>query len=279
MTPKAYAVKSSNGSSMGRGTLDIQYDHDRTGAARVATVGARPRLGWVSPWLFGAREDPGRWDPTAPGTEFAAPHRRQHRNHDMRPSGDSLKDGDAPVTQLLLLAKDGDEDALQRLLPMILDEMRQLAHRCLAGQPRDQLLQTTMLVNEAYVRLFHGQLSDWQDRQHFFAIVAKAMRSVVIDFARSRRRDKRMPRGEKLPLDQLADRLEAFSPEVDTFNHALDLLERRDPKLARLAELRFFVGLTEAEAAEILQTPLRTLQREWEFACKWLRVKMREDRD
>ncbi len=175
------------------------------------------------------------------------------------------------VTQLLWAWRAGDEAALDGLMPIVFAEMHRLAHIYMRRERPGHTLQTSALVNEAYLRLIDVSRVDWQDRTHFFAICAKVMRQVLMQHARSRYARKRGG-GEcvRVELD------EAFvpSPERDAdliaLDDALNLLAQTDPREARVVELRFFGGLSEEETAQVLEISDRTVRREWEHAKAWL---------
>ncbi|MEM7587895.1 MAG: sigma-70 family RNA polymerase sigma factor [Acidobacteriota bacterium] len=177
------------------------------------------------------------------------------------------------VTHLLLEWRAGDEEALERLTPIVYNELRRLAR----GQMRRRgskagMLQTTALVHEAYLRLA-GQPADWQGREHFFAIAATVMRQVLVDDARRRTSQKRGGGARDLPLEDLDDqaRIEA-APDVDllALDAALEQLSTVDPRKARAVELRFFGGLKIAEIAGVLNISHATVERELRTAKAWL---------
>jgi RNA polymerase sigma factor (TIGR02999 family) len=174
-----------------------------------------------------------------------------------------------PVTELLLAWGAGDKSALDRLVPLVYRELRQIASRARRNESPGQTLQTTALVHEAYLRLVDQSRAQWQSRSHFFAVAAQAMRRILVDEARRRGADKR---GGRKPL-QLADGFdvpEMVDEDVLAVDAAVDALEAIDPGLARLVELRFFAGMTVAETATALGVSPATVGREWAAARAWL---------
>lgn len=172
------------------------------------------------------------------------------------------------VTLLLRQWSDGNEQALGKLLPIIYDELRRVAHQYLHRERHAQTLETTALVHEAYLKLIDQRSVSWQNRAHFFAISAQAMRRILIDNARKRGAAKR--EGEKIPLDDVAivstDRAEYFIALDD----ALQRLEEIDSQQSKIVELRYFGGLTIEETAEAMSLSPATVKREWAMARAWL---------
>ena len=181
------------------------------------------------------------------------------------------------VTQLLLAWTRGDREALDRLVPLVSDELHGLAHRYMQREPAGHPLQTTALVNEAYLRLVDAGGVDWQGRAHFFAVCANVMRRVLVDAARSRRSQKRGGGVTVLPLDE--EEVQVPLPPVDVIalDEALGTLATFDPQGARIVELRFFGGLSEEEAAEVIGVSSRTIRREWTAAKTWLLGELTRD--
>jgi RNA polymerase sigma-70 factor (ECF subfamily) len=175
-----------------------------------------------------------------------------------------------PVTQLLQKWGEGDRDALDRLLPIVHDDLRQLARRRMRSLPPGSTLQATALINEVYLRLVDANSVKWQDRAHFFAIAAKLMRQVAADSARARNR---LKRGGGLSPIALED-VDAASPLPDVnliaLDDALDRLAVLDARKARVVEMRFFGGLQNGEIAEVLQVSVDTVKRDWSFSKLWL---------
>ena len=178
----------------------------------------------------------------------------------------------ADVTRLLHQWKAGDRDALDRLIPLVYAELHTLASRQLAGEWRHGRLQTTAVVNEAYVRLFGQRAVDWQNRGHFFAIAAQLMRRILVDHARRELRDKRGGNATPVALEEATVAAPANVDAVDALDldRALQKLEQLDPDAARIVELRFFGGLTIEETAAALDISVATVKREWSVVKGWL---------
>lgn len=174
------------------------------------------------------------------------------------------------VTQLLLAWNGGDECALEQLIPLVHAELHRLAHRCLRRESPGHELQTTALVNEAYLRLIDAQQVQWQNRAHFFAISAKLMRRILVDFARQRDYQKRGGALQQVSLDE-ALRI-GLQPDEDlvALDDALNALAEIDPRKERVIELRFFGGLSIEETAAVLQVSPDTVMRDWRLARVWL---------
>jgi RNA polymerase sigma factor (TIGR02999 family) len=182
------------------------------------------------------------------------------------------------VTELLRRWNLGDREAMDRLMPIVYDELRRLAAGYLKGERRDHTLQPTALVHEAYLRLVRQDRVEWQNRAHFFGIAARMMRRVLVDHARRRQAGKRDAGGFRLTL-QVGDALEVSrDPELLELDEALVRLERLDVDQARVVELRFFGGLTVEETATVLGISTATVKREWRTARAFLRQEM-DDRD
>jgi RNA polymerase sigma factor (TIGR02999 family) len=183
-----------------------------------------------------------------------------------------MTDRSVEVTRLLHQWQTGSPEAFQQLVPLVYDELRAIASRHLAREWRHDHLQTTALVNEAYLRLFGQREVDWQNRGHFFAIAAQLIRRILVDQARHERREKRG--GGSLPV-ALNDALPAAPAAVDAvdtldLDRALQKLEQIDPGEAKIVELRFFGGLTIEETAAALGISPATVKREWTIAKAWL---------
>ncbi len=179
----------------------------------------------------------------------------------------------AYITGLLRDWQSGDRDALDRLIPFVYSELRTIASRHLSHEQRDLAIQTTALVNEAYMKLVDQRRVDWQSRAHFFAVAAQVMRRIVIDDARWRLRQKRGGGAVTIRIDDVSDIAEAVpvdALDVIAVDRALRDLERLDADQARLVELRFFGGLTMEETSEVLGVSRGTVQREWALAKGWL---------
>jgi RNA polymerase sigma-70 factor (ECF subfamily) len=173
------------------------------------------------------------------------------------------------VTQLLRAWGDGDAGALEKLTPLVENELHRLAHSYMSRENPGHTLQTTALVNEAYLRLADIHQMTWQDRAHFFALSATMMRRILTDFARSRHRLKRGGEVRQVSLDEnmvISDNDAGFS----ALDEALNQLAELDPRKSRVVELRFFGGLTVEETAEVLKISPDTVKRDWRFAKSWL---------
>lgn len=191
------------------------------------------------------------------------------------PAGDP-RASDGEVTRWLARLRDGDRAALDRLVPLLYDELRRLARERLRGERPGHTLETTALVHEAYFRLLEQRRIDAGDRLDFFAVASNTMRRVLIDHARARKRQKRGGGAEAVPLDDvpglLSDRAAEEALAVDA---ALDRLAADSPRAARVVELRIFGGLTLEEIATVLAVSSKTAQRDWEAARAWLRKEIR----
>jgi RNA polymerase sigma factor (TIGR02999 family) len=173
------------------------------------------------------------------------------------------------VTRLLALAQEGDAAALDRLLPLVYGELRALAHRQRLRQGAAETLNTTALVHEAYEKLARGSAS-WNDRAHFFRVAAKAMRQVLVDYARAQTAAKRGGEAPVLPLDEARLLPTERAAEVVALDEALGRLLVLDPRQGEVVELRYFVGLTIPETADVLGLSPATVKREWTAARAWL---------
>ena len=178
------------------------------------------------------------------------------------------------VTQLLIAYRDGDRGAFDRLMPIIYDDLRRIARRQLRrGAP--QTLNTTGLVHEAYLKLVDPSRVDWQDRGHFLAVSARAMRQVIIGYARKRSAVKRGGGERPVTLDEAQVAVDDQADRLLALDRALERLGGRDERLARVVECRFFAGLSEEETAQALGVSLRTAQRDWMRARAWLKEELR----
>ena len=174
------------------------------------------------------------------------------------------------LTQLLVDWSNGDRAALDKLMPLIDEELRRLAHRYMRHERAGHTLQTTALVNEAFLRLVNRKNLQWQNRAHFFGIAAQLMRTILVDHARSHASAKRGGGAHKLELDEAMVVSQQKASEVIALDDALKQLALLDPQQSRIVELRFFGGLTVEEAAEVLQISPATIKREWSTAKAWL---------
>lgn len=174
------------------------------------------------------------------------------------------------VTQLLLAWSHGDRAALGRLIPLVSTELHRLAHHYMRRERTGHTLQTTALVNEAYVRLVDASRVEWQDRAHFFAVSANLMRRVLVDFARRRAQQKRGGGAVMIEFSENEIPSPQAPPDIVALDAALEALAVFDPDAARIVELRFFGGLTVDETAEVVGVSPRTIKREWAAAKTWL---------
>lgn len=174
------------------------------------------------------------------------------------------------VTDLLVAWRAGDENALARLVPLVHDELRRIAHGYLVRERSDHTLRTTALVNEAYLRLVNTSRVQWQDRAQFFAAAAGSMRRILVDYARHHTADKRGGGLGALPLDEEAVLVEERAEMLVALDEALERLEAMDSRLCRVVEYRYFAGLSDAETAEVLGVTSRTVRRDWVKARGWL---------
>ena len=181
------------------------------------------------------------------------------------------------TTALLLLAAKGDGQAVDRLLPVLYDDLHRVAHGLMRGEARGQTLQTTALLNEAYLRLIDQRRVDWKGRTHFLAIGAQAMRRVLVDRARARRRHKRGGQRQRVELDEDAVLQPVRDEDVLAVDEALEKLAQVSPRQARLVEMRFFAGLDMAQAAEVLGVSKRTAEGDWTHVSAWLRRELSGD--
>jgi RNA polymerase sigma factor (TIGR02999 family) len=174
------------------------------------------------------------------------------------------------VTGLLLEWRQGDSAALERLTPLVYGELRRIAHRYMQQERDGHTLQTTALVNEAYVRLVGQQKIEWQNRAHFFGVVAQVMRHVLIDHARRRHYMKRGGDAQQVSFDEASLMTPERAAELIRLNEALDELAKLDPRKSRVVELRYFGGLSLEETAEALDVSVMTVRRDWRVAKAWL---------
>ena len=174
------------------------------------------------------------------------------------------------VTDLLVRWSHGDDAALGELTPLVYEELRRLAHHHMGGERPDHTLQTTALVNEAYLRLADQTNPNWQSRAHFFAVAARAMRQILVSYARSNRAQKRGGGGARIELDESAILSPEQSKEIVDLHEALERLGMLDSRKAQVVELKFFGGLNYDEIAEVLKIARMTVRRDWEFAKLWL---------
>jgi RNA polymerase sigma factor (TIGR02999 family) len=187
------------------------------------------------------------------------------------------------ITQWLVAWSNGDQTALDQLIPMVHEELRRLAKRYMRqerGRERRVItLQTTALVNEAYLRLIDAGNVKWESRAHFLAISAQLMRRILVDYARSRNRVKRGGAAQLVELEEAAEFSTERAPDLVALDDALDALAKIDERKSRVVELRFFGGLSVAETAEVLKVSTDVVLRDWRLAKLWLLGAMRRERD
>ena len=183
------------------------------------------------------------------------------------------------LTGLLKDWKHGDPTALERLTPLIYDELRRIAHRYAQRERNGHTLQTTALVNEAYLRLAGAEKPDWQDRSHFFAVTAQVMRHILIDHARRRRYLKHGGAAQHVSLEEACLMADDRAEELVHLDEALKDLSRLDPRKTQVVELRYFGGLSLAETADALGISQMTVRRDWRAAKAWLFRRMKDGAD
>jgi RNA polymerase sigma factor (TIGR02999 family) len=174
------------------------------------------------------------------------------------------------VTQMLVDLRGGNRALVDELYPLIYDELRRIAHRILSGERKGHTLSTTALVHEAYFKLVDQHRVEWQDRAHFCAVAAQAMRRILVDYARRRNAKKRGGKAVHLQLDENAIAIDQQAGLLISLDAALDRLKRLNMRLSQVVDLRFFGGLTEEEMAEVLGVSSRTVRRDWVKARAWL---------
>lgn len=181
------------------------------------------------------------------------------------------------VTQLLGDWRGGDERALEKLFPLVQPELHRLAHHYMSRERAGHTLQTTAILNEAYLRLVDASMPLWQNRTHFVAVAAQLMRRIMVDHARERQSLKRGGGALKVTLDEAALVIETRSDELLALDEVLERLALQDPRKSQIVELRYFGGLTVEETAEFLKISPRTVEREWTMAKAWLYRALREE--
>ena len=181
------------------------------------------------------------------------------------------------LTGLLEDWKHGDPTALQKLTPLIYDELRRIAHRYAHRERNGHTLQTTALVNEAYLRLAGSEKRDWQNRSHFFAVTAQVMRHILIDHARRRHYVKHGGEAQQVPIETALLMKGERAAELIALDEALEEFAVLDPRKARVVELRYFGGLSLEETAEAVGLSLMTVRRDWQAAKAWLYRRMKDE--
>jgi RNA polymerase sigma factor (TIGR02999 family) len=181
------------------------------------------------------------------------------------------------LTELLLAWGNGDEEALARIAPLVHAELYRLAKRYMSKERPDHLLQTSALINEAYVRLIDWKAVRWQNRAHFFGVAAQIMRRLLVDHARKHNAEKRGQDFKKLSLDENIDRAVERSAELIALDDALKTLASFDQQKARMVELRYFGGLSIEETADVMGVTPTTIKRHWRLAKAWLHGEMQRN--
>jgi RNA polymerase sigma factor (TIGR02999 family) len=179
------------------------------------------------------------------------------------------------VTQLLRELRRGNAEAQSRLIEVVYEELHRMAQRYMRRERSDHTLQPTALVNEVYMRLASQSAGPFENRSHFFAVAAQVMRRILVDYARAAHSSKRGGGAHKITLDDALIYSDNESLEMLAIDRALTRLEELDPRQARIVELRFFVGMTEEEIAEVLEISARTVKRDWQVARAWLYAELR----
>jgi RNA polymerase sigma-70 factor (ECF subfamily) len=174
------------------------------------------------------------------------------------------------ITQLLAEWSDGNQAALDKLYPLVYEELRRMAHRYMRRERKGHTLQTTALINEAYLRLVDQKHVHWANRSHFFGISAQIMRRILVDHARRYGYDKRGGGAQKVSLDELATIANERAAELLMLDEALKSLAKIDPRRSQVVELRYFGGLNNEEIAGLLQISVNTVTRDWNMARAWL---------
>jgi len=180
------------------------------------------------------------------------------------------KEGSPQITKLLLQWREGKADALDELVPLVHDELRRIARNFMRRQNPGHTLQTTALVNEAFIRLVDSNRVNWQDRNHFFAISAQLMRRVLVDVARRKNSLKRGGERVQVTLDDKLNVSDEKETDIIALDEAMSLLAELNPRQSQIVELRYFGGLTEEQIADTLEISSRTVRRDWNLARAWL---------
>ena len=179
------------------------------------------------------------------------------------------------ITRLLMSWGDGDPDALARLMPLVIGDLRTQARRYLDRESAEHTLQPTALVNELYLKLRGSHSVSWKNRKHFFGFAAQAMRRILVDHARARKTSKRGDGVKPVPLDEALNIEDRPGDDLIALEEAMSELDKMDPRQARIVELRFYVGLTVEETAEVLDVSPATVKREWKLAKLFLYGRIR----
>jgi RNA polymerase sigma factor (TIGR02999 family) len=181
-----------------------------------------------------------------------------------------VEDSSHQITQLLIDWSKGDEYALEQLMPLVYEELRRMAKNYMRRQPSGHTLQTTELIHEAYLKIAGGKEKQWQNRAHFFGVASKAMRHILVDYARSKSRDKRGGWQDRITFVEDAAVSSSRSEEIVALDDALNQLGVLDERKVRVVEMKFFGGLKVEEIAGVLKISPETVKRDWSFAQTWL---------
>ena len=181
------------------------------------------------------------------------------------------------VTKLLNAWREGDESALDKLMPLVYDELHRLARQHMRREKPGHVLQTSALVNEAYLQLIDASHVHWQNRAHFFGIAARSMRRILVDDARRRHREKRGGQMIQIPFDEASSLPQEQAANLVALDDALKVLAEIDPRQSQIVELRFFGGMSIEETAEFLKVSPGTVMRDWTFARAWLKKAVTEE--
>ena len=179
------------------------------------------------------------------------------------------KIGSREISLLLADWGNGDEVALEQLMPLVYDELRKMAHGYMKRQPSGHTFQTTELIHETYLKLAKQEQQNWQNRAHFFGVAASAMRHILVDYARSKHSQKRGGWQERVTLSDVVGST-AESKDIVALDDALKALAALDERKSRVVELKYFGGITNEEIAEVLKVSIDTVKRDWRFARTWL---------
>jgi RNA polymerase sigma factor (TIGR02999 family) len=181
-----------------------------------------------------------------------------------------IRDKSHQVTQLLIQWSEGNEMALEELMPLVYDELRMMARRHMNSQNKGHTFQTTELIHEAYLKLAKNDGQNWDNRAHFFGVASKAMRHILVDYARSKNRDKRGGWQDKITLTEDLNSSGQKPEDILALDEALDKLTELEERKSKVVELKYFGGMTFEEIARILDISKKTAQRDWRFARMWL---------
>lgn len=182
----------------------------------------------------------------------------------------TLDNNSHQISLLLIDWSKGDDYALEQLMPLVYQELRLMARRHMRGQPSGHTFQTTDLIHETYLKIAGGEVRHWQSRNHFFGVAAKAMRHILVDYARSKNNQKRGGWQERVTLQENMRVTNQSSEEIVALDDALNRLAALDERKVRVVEMKFFGGLNVAEIAGVLKVSPETVKRDWSFAQTWL---------